>query len=312
MRKLLTWAMVAGTALLGSATVHAQDQAEIIVVTHGQGVDGFWARVKNGVAKAAEDTGANVTYRAPETFNMVEMASLIDAAVTQQPDGLVVSIPDADALGPSIQRAVDAGIPVISINSGSDVSKSLGALLHVGMDEYSAGKAAGERLASEGGTNGLCINNEVGNVALDLRCQGFADGFGGQSEVLPSTSDPAETEAKVSAALLSDETIDTILATSSQFGGIPAVAAVRANDMLDSVNIATFDLTPEFLEFVDKGEALFAIDQQQYLQGYLPVAFLALHANYGLMPFGNVDSGPNLIMQDSASMTVDLSEMGIR
>lgn len=312
MRKLLTWAMVAGTALLGTATVQAQDQAEIIVVTHGQGVDGFWARVKNGVAKAAEDTGANVTYRAPETFNMVEMASLIDAAVTQQPDGLVVSIPDADALGPSIERAVDAGIPVISINSGSDVSRSLGALLHVGMDEYSAGKAAGERLAEEGGVNGLCINNEVGNVALDLRCQGFAEGFGGESEVLPSTSDPAETEAKISAALLSDDTIDTILATSSQFGGIPAVAAVRANDMLDSVNIATFDLTPEFLEFVDRGEALFAIDQQQYLQGYLPVVFLALHANYGLMPFGNVDSGPNLITQDSASMTVDLSEMGIR
>ena len=312
MRKLLTCAMATGAVLLGAVSVQAQDQAEIIVVTHGQGVDGFWARVKNGVADAADDTGANVTYRAPETFNMVEMASLIDAAVTQQPDGLVVSIPDADALGPSIERAVDAGIPVISINSGSDVSKSLGALLHVGMDEYSAGRAAGERLAEEGGQNGLCINNEVGNVALDMRCQGFADGFGGQSMVLPSTSDPAETEAKVSAALLSDETIDTILATSSQFGGIPAVAAVRANDMLDSVNIATFDLTPEFLEFVDRGEALFAIDQQQYLQGYLPVVFLALHADYGLMPFGNVDSGPNLIMQDTANQTVDLSEIGIR
>lgn len=312
MKRLLMMTALTSALALGAGITQAQETPDIVVITHGQGVDGFWARVRNGVNDAAETTGANVTYRAPETFNMVEMAALIDAAVTQEPDGLVVSIPDADALGPSIERAVEAGIPVISINSGGDVSADLGALLHVGMDEYAAGRAAGERLAAEGGTNGLCINNEVGNVALDQRCQGFEDGFAGTSSVLPSTSDLAETEARVSAALLSDESIDTILATSSQFGGIPAIAAVRANDMLDEVNVATFDLTPDFLEFVEAGEALFAIDQQQYLQGYLPVVFLALHAEYGLIPFGDVASGPNLITQATASMTVELSEIEIR
>ena len=100
--------------------------------------------------RAAKDTGAKVSYRAPETFDMVAMSQLIDAAVNQEPDGIVVSIPDADALGPSIQKAVAAGIAVVSMNSGSDVSKGLGALLHVGQEEFFAGKVPGEKMASMG------------------------------------------------------------------------------------------------------------------------------------------------------------------
>lgn len=286
--------------------------ADIIVVSHGQANDPFWSVVKNGVDMAAEHTGANVSYRAPETFDMVAMSQLIDAAVNQEPDGIVVSIPDADALGPSIEKAVAAGIPVISMNSGSDVSKSLGALLHVGQDEYDAGKAAGERLAAMGGTNGICVNQEVGNVALDLRCEGFAAGFGGTSTVIPTGNDPAEVEAKIKAALDSDESIDTIMGLGASLVGEPAVAAVNAVGRTGEVHIATFDMSAGFLEAVVAGEAAFAIDQQQFLQGYLPVSFLALHADYGLMPGGNVPSGPNLIDASKAGQVVELSAQGIR
>ena len=80
--------------------------ADIVVVAHGQANDPFWSVVKNGVEEAGKDTGINVEYRSPETFDMVAMSQLIDAAVNQEPDGLIVSIPDADALGPAIKRAV--------------------------------------------------------------------------------------------------------------------------------------------------------------------------------------------------------------
>ena len=111
--------LLAAGALAVATPALAQD---IIVVSHGQANDAFWSVVKNGVEEAGKDTGINVDYRAPETFDMEAMSQLIDAAVNQEPDGLIVSIPVADALGPSIERAVEAGIPVISINSGSDVS----------------------------------------------------------------------------------------------------------------------------------------------------------------------------------------------
>lgn len=285
---------------------------DIIVVSHGQANDPFWSVVKNGAERAAKDTGANVSYRAPEIFDMVAMSQLIDAAVNQEPDGLIVSIPDGDALGPSIRRAVAAGIPVISMNSGSDVSRKLGALLHVGQEESDAGKAAGEALAASGGKKGLCINHEVGNVALDQRCAGFAEGFGGNVTVLPTTNDPSEIEAKVKAALESDPDVDTLIALGAALAGEPAVAAVKAIGRTGDVQIASFDLSASFLESVANGDATFAIDQQQYLQGYLPVGFLALHAQYGLMPGGNVPSGPNLITAEKAGQVVDLSAKGIR
>ncbi|MEN9063169.1 sugar ABC transporter substrate-binding protein [Ponticoccus litoralis] len=285
--------------------------ADIIVVAHGQANDPFWSVVKNGVQKAGEDTGANVEFRSPETFDMVQMSQLIDAAVNQEPDGLVVSIPDGDALGPSIERAVAAGIPVISMNSGSDVAPDLGVLLHVGQSEYDAGVAAGKKLAEMGGTKGICVNQEVGNVALDLRCEGFTEGFGQEVTVIPTQNDPTEVESKVRAALESDPDVDTVLGLGASLVGEPAVAAVKALGRED-VLVASFDLSAGFLQAVADGDAAFAIDQQQFLQGYLPVAFLALNAEYGLMPGGNVPSGPNLVTQDSAAQVIDLSAQGIR
>src|ERR671916_2200444 len=167
------------TAGFGPQTLGQDDgdrgDLRFVVVTHGQASDPYWSVVQNGVNQAAEDMGVQVEYNAPETFDMVEMSQLIDAAVATEPDGLVVSIPDADALGESIQAAVAAGIPVISMNSGSDVAAEFGLLTHVGQTEYEAGLGAGQRMGEAGVTTALCVNQEVGNVALDLRCEGFTD-----------------------------------------------------------------------------------------------------------------------------------------
>lgn len=308
MKKIIKGLLATSAGLCSSIAL----SASIIVVSHGQANDPFWSVVKNGVEMAAKHTGADVDYRAPETFDMVAMAQLIDAAVNQEPDGLVVSIPDADALGPSIRRAVNAGIPVISINAGSDVSKSLGALLHIGQEEYDAGKVAGEKLKAMGGKKGICVNQEVGNVSLDQRCAGFTEGFGGNVAVLPTSNDPSEIESKVRAALDSNPDVDTIMALGASTAGEPTVAAVKSLGLSGDVRVASFDLSADFLKAIVDGDATFAIDQQQFLQGYMAVDFLALNADYGLMPGGNVPSGPNLITADKAAQVIDLSAKGIR
>ena len=308
LKKLMIGVAVAAT-MVGSALA---GDIHIIAVTHGQANDGFWSVVKNGVTAGAKDAGVIVDYRAPETFDMVAMSQLIDAAVAQKPAGLIVSIPDASALGPSIKKAVAAGVPVISINSGSDVSASLGALLHVGQDELSAGKAAGAKLKEMGGKEGICVNQEVGNVSLDLRCKGFAEGFGGKVTVLPVSNDPADVKAKVKAALAANGTVDTIMALGAGTAGEPSLAAVKESGKAGKVNVGTFDMSPNFLKAVAAGEAAFCIDQQQFLQGYLPVVFLANYAKYGLIPGGNVPSGPNLITKEKAAQVIELSAKGIR
>lgn len=302
-------AAVFALALFAGGAAQAQS---IAVVTHGQANDAFWSVVKNGVEAAAKDAGVKVSYRAPESFDMVAMSRLIDAAVNQKPDGLVVSLPDASALGPAIQRAVKAGIPVITINSGLEFSKKLGALLHVGQSEYDAGKVGGEKLKSMGGKNGICVNQEVGNVSLDQRCKGFADGFAGKSRVLPTGNDPSEVRAKVKAALDADTSIDTVMLLGAATSGEPALAAAKESGRLAKIHVATFDLSAGFLKALAAKEAAFAIDQQQFLQGYLPVSFLALHAKFGLIPGGNVPSGPNLVTADKAAQVIELSAKGIR
>jgi len=308
-------AVGAGALAQDDAAAEARD-LRFIVVTHGQATDPFWSVVQNGVTQAGEDMRVNVEYQAPDTFDMVQMAQLIDAAVATEPDGLVVSIPDPDALGDSIAAAVDAGIPVVSINSGSDIAEELGVLTHVGQTEYEAGVGAGQRMGEAGVTTAVCVNQEVGNVALDERCRGFTDGLsesGGTVEVLEvDLNNPSESQSRIEAALSGNAEIDGIL-TLGPTGALPALEAVRAADAAERVQLATFDLSPEVLEAIRDGEMLFAIDQQQYLQGYLPIVLLTLYAeNLNTIANPVLQTGPGFVTQENAERVIELSEAGTR
>src|SRR4051812_17366084 len=178
--RLVTLLAIALAAGIGSGapafSQPNQDRSDLrfVVVTHGQATDPFWSVVQNGVNQAAKDMGVQVEYQAPDTFDMVAMSQLIDAAVASNPDGLVVSIPDADALGDSIKAAVAAGIPVISINSGSDVAAEFGLLTHVGQTEYEAGLGAGQRMGEAGATKALRRHPGAGNAAPHQAAPGLA------------------------------------------------------------------------------------------------------------------------------------------
>ncbi|AUX78456.1 sugar ABC transporter substrate-binding protein [Sinorhizobium fredii] len=311
-KRLTLGAAALGIMITGAAVASAQEPT-IIAVTHGQASDPFWSIVKNGITQAGKDSNVNIDYRAPETFDMVAMGQLIEAAVNQNPAGIVISNPDPDALGPAIEKAVAAGIPVISMNSGISAAEKLGIKLHVGQDEMTAGRKVGEKLKSLGLKHVLCVNQEVGNAALDQRCAGTEQGFeGGKVTVLPTTSDPAEIEAKIQAALTSDTSVDAVLGLSAPLVGERAVTVVEKMGVGDKVKVASFDLSSGFLQAVADGKALFAVDQQPYLQGYLPVTFLALNARYGTIPAGNVASGPSLVTSETAAQVIEKSSQGIR
>jgi len=266
-------------------------------VTHGQASDPFWSIFKNGVDQGGKDMGVKVEYNAPDSFDMVKMGQLIDAAIAKKPQGLVVSIPDAAALGPHIKAAVDAGIPVISANSGSDVYQSLGVLTHVGQSEEIAGKKAGELMKAAGVTNALCVNQEVGNAGLDARCKGFTDGLGGTVKVVQvDLKDPTGAQQSIAAAVQGAQGVNGML-TLGPTGAAPALAALKGANLLPNLKLATFDLSKDVLNAIKSGDMLFAIDQQQYLQGYLPIVFLTYDNLYGLVPGGGqpVLTGPGIV-----------------
>ncbi|MBW3552769.1 MAG: sugar ABC transporter substrate-binding protein [Gemmatimonadetes bacterium] len=297
----------------------ASDRADLrfVVVTHGQSADPFWSVVSNGARDAARDMGVGVSYQAPTTFDMVEMSNLIDAAVASRPHGLVVSIPDPAALGASIRRATEAGIPVVSINSGAEAYRELGALAHVGQTEYEAGRAGGERLARAGARRVVCVNHEVGNAGQDQRCAGLRDAVaeaGGTTRVLAvQLADPEDTQQRIAGALASDASIDGLLTLGPAAAG-PALAALRTTGRADRVAYGTFDLTPEVLTAIQDGRMAFAIDQQQYLQGYLPIVLLTTYVETLAMPGGGdvVRTGPGFVTRGDAARVMELARKGIR
>ena len=313
-KKCLAAAAFAGALLVAGAAV-AQD-IRIVVVSHGQADDPFWSVVKNGVDEAARDMGVTVEYRAPDTFDMVAMARLIDAAVASRPDGLVVSIPDAEALGTSIKAAIAAGIPVVSMNAGSDVGKTLGVAVHVGQTEFEAGLGGGQKMRAAGVTKALCVSQDVGNIVLDLRCEGFAQGLGGTVEVLGVSMDPAEVRKQVLAVLAKNADIGGVLTlgpTSAEpvLGALESIGAIGGT-WGNMIQFGTFDLSPNILTAVKEGKMMFAIDQQQFMQGYLPVVILMLQSKYALMPGADVQTGPSFVTQENAAKVIRLSAGGVR
>jgi simple sugar transport system substrate-binding protein len=285
----------------------------IAVVTHGQASSPFWAIVRNGVEAAARQMDALVNYQAPDVYSMERMEELIDDAVASRPDGLVVSLPEP-GLGDAIRRAVRAGVPVVSINSGSDVAEGLGVLAHVGQPEERAGREAGRRLAAAGARRVLCVNQQIGNQGLDARCAGLARALraaGGTSQVL-GVDDMDDDTPKRIAAVMRRERIDGVLSLNAT-SGLQVVQAAREAGM-ERMPIAAFDLAPDVLHAVKSGDILFAVDQQAYLQGYLPIVLLTQRARYGVFP-GQGDvlpTGPNFVTRDEVDRVIELSRRSIR
>ena len=282
---------------------------DVIVVSHGQANDPFWSVAKNGVDSACKDMKIKCKYTAPGTFDMVEMAKLIDNAVSQKPQGIVITLPDAAALGKSVKAAIAAGIPVVSMNSGSDDFAKLGISAHVGQTEFEAGVGGGQKMKAAGGKKALCVNHEVGNVALDRRCAGFKKGFGGSVEILGTSNDPTEIQKAVAAKLGG---VDTILTLGAGLSGEAALKAIKSAGKTGSIKLGTFDMSPGMLKAAAAGEVEFLIDQQQYLQGYLPIAIFAQYMRWGTMPAGVVMTGPGFVTPQNASKVIKWAAQGYR
>lgn len=292
MRRLVI-SLLSLAAMAGGA--HA---ANFIVVHHSDGTIPFWRVVDTGVKEAAAQVGATVDIRHPQRVDAVEEAQLLETAIAEKPDGIVVSIPDESVIGPVIKKAIEAGIPVVSINSGGDVARKYGVLFHVGQPELAAGEGAGKRAKELGVTKHLCILDEAANFALRQRCEGYAKGLGVQPNIVESTTDPAEIKARASAALSANPDVNGIQATGAHLCQ-PIYEAIVENGLEGKVTLSCFDLTPEVIDLIKSGRVAFSVDQQQYLQGYLPIIGLDLYTKYGLVPGGDVLSGPGFVTSEN-------------
>ncbi len=288
-------------------------QYKICMVTHGDG-GGFWSVAKAGADKAAEDLGVDFSYQ--ETTNDAQLqAQLIEGDVSAGCQGIAVSAPNPDAIEGALQTAADAGVAIVTMNSGSSVFKDLGAFTHVGQDEFIAGQEAGIKFNEAGLTNVLCPIQEQNNIGLQQRCDGAADTFEGTVENLQLSAglaDLAQSQAEIQAALEANPDIDGIFALNADIATAAALPAAEAVGR--DVTIGTVDLSGDAVQAIADGELAFAIDQQQYAQGYMSVVLLYLNLLNGHELGGGqpMYTGPGFVVQENAELVQELAANGTR
>lgn len=264
------------SALL-AASGFAAAEGKIALISHAPDSDSWWNTIKNSVKQAGEDYGVQVDYRNPPNGDLADMARLIEQAAAQNYDGVIVTIADFNVLQSSIKKLTDKKIPVITINSGTTAqSEKLGAVMHVGQPEYEAGKGAGLRAKADGVKSFLCVNHYATNPASFERCRGFAEAIGAdfKKSTIDAGEDPSGIEAKVSAYLRQNPSTGAVL-TLGPTSAHPTLKALEKSGQKGKMWLATFDLSDEIAQGIKEGAVKFAIDQQPYLQGYIPVAVLA-------------------------------------
>ncbi len=304
MRKLLTAFLAAAMALGVSAPIASAAGERFVLISHAPDSDSWWNTIKNAIKIAGKQMDVTVEYRNPPTGDLADMARIVQQAAASKPDGIIVTIADFDVLKGPVTAAVDQGIPVITINSGTaKQSAALGALMHIGQPEYDAGYGAGLRAKKAGVKSFLCVNHYATNPASVERCRGFAKAIGAdlKSSMIDSGQDPAEIKNKVLAYLTAHPKTDAIL-TLGPTSAHPTLAALDQAGLKGQIYFGTFDLSGQIAAAIKDGTIAFAIDQQPYLQGYLPVVLLTNYVRYGVLPSGNINSGPGFITKDNIGL----------
>ncbi|MEW6706342.1 MAG: sugar ABC transporter substrate-binding protein [Pseudomonadota bacterium] len=262
-------------ALLAAGSAHAA--GKYVLISHAPDSDAWWNTIKNAIKQAGEDFGVQVDYRNPPTGDLADMARLIEQAAAAGYDGVITTIADYNVLEGAIKKVTAKKIPLITINSGTTAqSEKLGAVMHVGQPEYEAGRGAGEKAKAAGVKSFLCVNHYATNPASFERCRGFAEMIGAdyKKATLDAGDDPNGIEAKVAAYLRQHPKTDAVLALGPT-SAAPTLKALDKAGLKGKVYMASFDLSDDISRGIKDGSVKFGIDQQPYLQGYIPVAVLA-------------------------------------
>ncbi|PSL02739.1 monosaccharide ABC transporter substrate-binding protein (CUT2 family) [Haloactinopolyspora alba] len=282
----------------------------IAFVTHEAPGDTFWTIVRNGAEEAAKRHNVELVYsNSPEA---AEQANLVQNAIDSEVDGIAVTMSKPDAMGPAVQRAVDAGIPVVALNAGQDAWQQAGASMFFGQDETVAGEAAGQRLSEAGVSKVLCVIHEQGSVSLEARCNGAAATFSGTMEKLyVDGTDMPSVRSTIQAKLAEDPNIERVLTLGAPFA-MTAVQSVA--DAGADAQVVTFDTNAELVDAIKSGDVLWAVDQQPYLQGYLAVSGLWLNVTNGNEIGGGraVLTGPSFVTQENIDEIAQYAERGTR
>ena len=310
---------LAGTAL--SPVAMSQEEKPLIIYLGNSASEKFWQPIMKGFEQAGEDLGFEAKYRAPGPKGYAsgfDYRIAVENAIASKPAGIIVANPRPEAMNASIKQAVDMGIPVVLANSGFGQQKIVGALAFVGMDERANGVIGGEQMKKTGAKHALIATTAPGIPDIDNRVEGFIEGFqpGKTSLVeVPETVlfDTPKLINAMMATLEKDETIDSIFSTGGCCAPAMLIARERLGERGKSMHFGTIALDDLVVNGLVDGKLDFALDYQQYHQGYLPAVFLIHFIRYGITPGTDfIPTGPGIITPENAQQIIELSAQNFR
>ena len=280
-----------------------------ILVTHSPVTDPYWVDVDKGLQAAGKETGNTVTYRGTDANlnDPDQQRKNIEAAIAAKPDGLIISNPTPDSLNPAIKKATDAGIPVVLANQGSDQVDTVGAITFVGDDPAVQGRIGAEQMNGLGCKQTLVVTTPLGAIPfVDLRTNGFKDTFTGETllaEVpVSDLNDSTRIKSIMETELQKGASIDCVFSIGS---AIIAAELEARNDLGDrgkAMRWGTIDITEGALVALKNKELDFALDAQQYSQGYYPVVILSLLKRQAIQPATKLFlTGPAVVTPDNVA-----------
>ncbi|MCO6384143.1 MAG: sugar ABC transporter substrate-binding protein [Vannielia sp.] len=294
---------------LGAGTVAKAEGEKLVYIYHSGDEDFWWNTIKNTLDQAESELGITVDVRNPPNGDSAQMARIVEQAAAADYDGMIVTIGDYDALRDAITGAVDSGMPVITVNSGTqEQSESMGALMHIGQPEFDAGKLGGERAKADGVSDFVCFNHQMGNIPLTDRCAGFAEGLGLPElgdRMVDLGGDPVEAKNRAFAYLKANPDVEAIL-TLGPNGGDPTLQALEELGLAGAIYWASFELSDDMIGALKDGSLKWSIDQQQFFQGYLAANLLTNYIRYGVRVPHHINSGPGFLTKDNIEQVESL------
>ena len=281
----------------------------IAMVTHEAPGDTFWDKIRAGAEAAADNLGITLNYSNNQDAG--EQSTLIQNAIDQGVDGLATTLPTPDAIGPNVQKAVDAGIPTVVFNAGINDYTNYGVGMYFGSDEDLAGQTVGAKIAAENPGHTVCVIQEQGQVQLEARCAGVAKTHPDTEVLYVSGRDLPGVQQTIGAKLQQDPSVRNVVA----LGADIALAAQQAKaDSGSQASIVTFDLNADVAKAIESGDIAFSVDQQPYVQGYMAVQALYLNLTNGndIGGGGPVLTGPSVVDESNIGPIVEYAENNTR
>ena len=323
MKKLLMMTAVA-LGIVGVHSAFAADNCEgkkkylIYYATHAI-PDPFWEILKHGAEQGAKDSCLDFKWTQDVNFSVATTIERMETAIAEKPDMLVITATDAQAMRPTVERAQKAGIPVIAVNVSDPAPKlkRLPYLIYIGADQYQIGVAGANEVLKKGKPElAACFNAFPGHVGLEQLCAGWADTFkaaGVKAEQIDAHGSATDAEAALSAYLTKNPNLGVIFTVSdaeNNFG--VALGTLKKQKLIGKIDLVTFNASKVVRDSIAAGETLAGIDQQGYLQGYLPAILTRGYLDAGLMPGSDILTGPGVVNKSNLDAVIAGAKSGMR